>query len=118
MHIKRSETPKTWPIPRKGGTSKYILVSSHAQQKGISMLFIMRDLLKIAKTRKEIKRILLGKDVRINGKVRKDESFPVQVFDVVSFGASGKNYRLDIICLLYTSPSPRDRTRSRMPSSA
>ena len=24
----------------------------------------------------------------------------------------------DIICLLYTSPSPRDRTRSRMPSSA
>ena len=25
---------------------------------------------------------------------------------------------MDIICLLYTSPSPRDRTRSRMPSSA
>ena len=25
---------------------------------------------------------------------------------------------LDYSCLLYTSPSPRDRTRSRMPSSA
>ena len=25
---------------------------------------------------------------------------------------------LDSTCLLYTSPSPRDRTRSRMPSSA
>ena len=24
----------------------------------------------------------------------------------------------DAVCLLYTSPSPRDRTRSRMPSSA
>ena len=24
----------------------------------------------------------------------------------------------DLPCLLYTSPSPRDRTRSRMPSSA
>ena len=24
----------------------------------------------------------------------------------------------DYTCLLYTSPSPRDRTRSRMPSSA
>ena len=24
----------------------------------------------------------------------------------------------DMYCLLYTSPSPRDRTRSRMPSSA
>ena len=30
------------------------------------------------------------------------------LFDVVAFW----------ICLLYTSPSPRDRTRSRMPSSA
>ena len=31
-------------------------------------------------------------------------------FDVTVWGAQG--------CLLYTSPSPRDRTRSRMPSSA
>ena len=28
------------------------------------------------------------------------------------------NYGLTRNCLLYTSPSPRDRTRSRMPSSA
>ena len=27
-------------------------------------------------------------------------------------------YNLNDVCLLYTSPSPRDRTRSRMPSSA
>ena len=27
-------------------------------------------------------------------------------------------HTLQDICLLYTSPSPRDRTRSRMPSSA
>ena len=26
--------------------------------------------------------------------------------------------RIGVSCLLYTSPSPRDRTRSRMPSSA
>ena len=29
-----------------------------------------------------------------------------------------ENARKYWICLLYTSPSPRDRTRSRMPSSA
>ena len=29
-----------------------------------------------------------------------------------------KNADGEWICLLYTSPSPRDRTRSRMPSSA
>ena len=30
----------------------------------------------------------------------------------------GKTQQLVYTCLLYTSPSPRDRTRSRMPSSA
>ena len=29
-----------------------------------------------------------------------------------------ESFNGDISCLLYTSPSPRDRTRSRMPSSA
>ena len=28
------------------------------------------------------------------------------------------NFTVNFSCLLYTSPSPRDRTRSRMPSSA
>ena len=32
--------------------------------------------------------------------------------------SSGYTYMLLLVCLLYTSPSPRDRTRSRMPSSA
>ena len=31
---------------------------------------------------------------------------------------SGIQFYDGITCLLYTSPSPRDRTRSRMPSSA
>ena len=35
-------------------------------------------------------------------------------FDAVEFFL----YGVIEICLLYTSPSPRDRTRSRMPSSA
>ena len=35
---------------------------------------------------------------------------------LLSSGSHGKY--LGRICLLYTSPSPRDRTRSRMPSSA
>ena len=29
-----------------------------------------------------------------------------------------ESYEQDVACLLYTSPSPRDRTRYRMPSSA
>ena len=39
------------------------------------------------------------------------DSSPVKLFD-------NKNDAEIEACLLYTSPSPRDRTRSRMPSSA
>ena len=39
--------------------------------------------------------------------------FEDNTFDVVTI-----SYGIRNICLLYTSPSPRDRTRSRMPSSA
>ena len=35
-----------------------------------------------------------------------------------SYDFNTKQVNEGIICLLYTSPSPRDRTRSRMPSSA
>ena len=38
----------------------------------------------------------------------------VQQDKLVQFTFDGKSY----ICLLYTSPSPRDATLSRMPSSA
>ena len=41
---------------------------------------------------------------------------------VVIFDSARKNFRNDIYedynCLLYTSPSPRDKRQSRMPSSA
>ena len=48
------------------------------------------------------------------------ECAPLSQIKVLSFREKGDwelctNYN---ICLLYTSPSPRDRTRSRMPSSA
>ena len=40
------------------------------------------------------------------------------------FGVNPRDYRVQVLedhkisCLLYTSPSPRDRQKSRMPSSA
>ena len=37
---------------------------------------------------------------------------------VAAYSEADKDLMHVKICLLYTSPSPRDRTRSRMPSSA
>jgi len=56
----------------------------------------------------------LPKDTRlgIEGEWRKRSYLVHEAF------RPGPNPKLVMICLLYTSPSPRDRTRSRMPSSA
>ena len=52
----------------------------------------------------------------VNGKKVNIPSFRVKSGDVVAVRNRSKS--MGRICLLYTSPSPRDRTRSRMPSSA
>ena len=53
----------------------------------------------------------LQKNLKLNNVFYKDES---KRFHLKSFKALGGAYA----CLLYTSPSPRDKTVSRMPSSA
>ena len=40
------------------------------------------------------------------------------LFKTIDAGKTWRHVGLANTCLLYTSPSPRDRTRSRMPSSA
>ena len=40
------------------------------------------------------------------------------IFPVVILGTIACVVGLAVLCLLYTSPSPRDRQKSRMPSSA
>lgn len=95
MHQKRNKISKTWPIHRKG--TKFVAIASHNSKKGIPLLFLIRNVLKIAETRKEVKYMTLNGLVKINNKIRKDESFPVQVFDVISFDKSKKGYRLEIV---------------------
>ena len=42
----------------------------------------------------------------------------IEIIERMGVLKSADSYAQNIVCLLYTSPSPRDRTRSRMPSSA
>jgi ribosomal protein S4E len=96
-HIKKSQMPTSWPVPRKGKRKRYVAVPSHATGKGISLLFLLRDVLKIADTRKEARYMTLNGMVKVNNKVRKDENFPVQVFDTLNLEKAKLNYRLEII---------------------
>ena len=47
-----------------------------------------------------------------------DEEISAEFINLKYFMGSLKKCSEFYLCLLYTSPSPRDRTRSRMPSSA
>jgi small subunit ribosomal protein S4e len=98
-HIKKTKMPNTWPVPRKGKGKRYVAVPSHGVGKGISLLFLIRDVLGIAKTRKEVRIMTLGGMVKINNKVRHDENFPVNVLDIVnlSVGKENRFYRLEIV---------------------
>ena len=52
-------------------------------------------------------------------RVDPDQSIEISVNAPLSYVFDFLSLRLnEYVCLLYTSPSPRDRTRSRMPSSA
>jgi len=97
MHIKKTKMPKSWPVSRKGRGKRFIAVPSHSMKKGISLLFLLRDFLKIAKTRKEARFMTLGGLVKVNNKIRKNESFPVQVFDTINLAKANLNYRLEIV---------------------
>ena len=51
------------------------------------------------------------------------EEMRQNAMDIITLNVGGKIFQTKIdtllsICLLYTSPSPRDRQKSRMPSSA
>lgn len=98
-HIKKTVMPKTWPVPRKGKRKRYVAVPSHGTNKGISLLFLIRDILKVADTRKEVRHMTLNGMVKINNKARSDENFPVNVLDVVnlSVGKESRFYRLEIV---------------------
>ena len=64
-------------------------------------------------------KIIAGKAITDEAFKKKLVSEPMQTMEEEGLkSAEGLKIAVDEVCLLYTSPSPRDRTRSRMPSSA
>jgi len=94
MYLKRQKAPKNWPINRKG--TKYVVRPSSNIQKGIPLLIILRNVLKIAQNRKEVKKALYAKKILVNNKVTKDEKSNILLFDTMSILPLKKHYRLGL----------------------
>jgi small subunit ribosomal protein S4e len=90
-HMKRGMAPKSWPISRKGTT-----FIAKPNQKGMPVLVLLRDMLKIAQNRKEVKNAIHKNSLLLNGKSIKDEKDGVKLFDVITILPLNQNYRLSL----------------------
>jgi small subunit ribosomal protein S4e len=95
QHLLRLAAPSTWPISRK--LIRFVLrprPGAHSFDSGIPISIILRNLLSIADTTKEVQYILNNKSILIDGKRVKDKNYQVGLMDVISIPDIKKNYRV------------------------
>ena len=94
-HLKRLATKKSWPIKRKGIT--FITKprpGSHNTTVSTSLNTILKEMMQVVKTTKEVKYILQHKEVMVDGVKRKDHRFTTGLFDVISIKETKENFRV------------------------
>jgi small subunit ribosomal protein S4e len=93
--MKRISAPRSWDIARK--EARFITKpspGSHAVDKSYSLAVVLRDLLDMVATQKEVTQVLTRGEVLVDGTPRHDPGFPVGLFDVVSIPKEGKAFRM------------------------
>ncbi len=93
--LKRKPSPRFWPIHRK----EFVWVvkptpGPHSLEGCLPLTVILREILGVAKTRKEAKIIASQGKVYVDGKVRREDKFPVGLMDVVSLPETGRYFRV------------------------
>ena len=94
MHLKRQQVPKSWPSKRKG--TKFVVRPNFAPRRGLPILIILKELLKIVQNRKEAKKIIHEKKVLLNTKFVRDEKNSALIFDTITLVPLKKSYILDL----------------------
>lgn len=90
-HQKRHEVPVNWPISRKGTT--FVVRKTG---KGIPILVVLRDILKLAQNKREVKKALNKGDILISGKKAINERKSIELFDTITIIPAKKHYRLTL----------------------
>jgi len=94
-HLKRMPAPVFWPIHRK--EFKWVVKPKpgpHPIRQALPLLLIVRDILGFAKTRKEARMVITEGQVEVDGKIRREEKFPVGLMDVIRIPSAKKIYRV------------------------
>jgi small subunit ribosomal protein S4e len=98
-HLKRLPTPTFWPIHKK--EYKWVVKpkpGSHMTTRSFPLLLILREMLGLAKNRKEAKRILSENHIKVDGIIRKKDTFSVGLMDVLDIPIIKKSYRILPLC--------------------
>ena len=85
----------SWDIKKKN--NKFItrpMPGAHSFELGMPLNLIIRDLLKYAKTNREVKKILNNKEVLVDCKIRKDCKFITGFMDTISIPKLKEHYRI------------------------
>ena len=94
-HQKRIASPRNWSLPRK--KHKFAFRADpgpHSKENCIPLGILLRDVLKIVNTARELKIILNKKLVKIDGRIVTNLNFPVGLMDVVEIANINKSYRI------------------------
>ena len=100
MHLKREQSPKNWPVKRKG--TAYLVRPRYSIDKGIPISIAVRDVLGLAKTRKEVKKAINSRQILLDSKPVTDERSNALLFDIITIvppkgsSISEKHYRVVI----------------------
>ena len=94
-HLKRKPAPRFWPIHRKElvWTVKP-KPGPHPTSHCIPLTLIIRDILGLAETRKEAKTIISQEKIRVDGKIQREEGFPIGLMDVIARPSIENAYRV------------------------
>lgn len=94
-HLKRLPAPTFWPIHKK--EFKWVVKPKpgpHMKDRSFPLLLIIREILGLAKNRKEAKRILSENYFKVDGVIRKKDTFSVGLMDVLDISVIKKSYRI------------------------
>jgi small subunit ribosomal protein S4e len=95
QHLSRLASPRTWPVERK--QSKWIAKPSagaHSIKKSLPLVVVLRDILKLVKTSKEVRNLIHENAILVNNRKLKDVKFAVGLFDVISLPKIKEHYRI------------------------
>jgi len=97
-HLKRIASAKSVPITDKKETTWMTKPAPgpHPAKYCMPLGVLLRDILKIAPTLREVRQILCGRMLEVDGIIRTDEKFPIGFMDIISFPKAGKQYRIEV----------------------